>query len=89
MFTTQGGIERHGEALLARIAAAIAMNEDTSAAEVKAAMQQEISVNLMRSVAKAISRRRRQRQVNGSAVRAADRFRRESEFLATDDVMLQ
>ena len=88
VFTTQGGIERHGEALLAKIASAIAANEEASASEIKASMQQEISVNLMRSVAKAIGRRRRQ---GGSATNAnaADRRHREAMDLEVDEISFQ
>ena len=88
VFTTQGGIERHGEALVAKIAAAIAANEEASASEVKTAMQQEISVSLMRSAAKAIGRRRRQRGAQARNT-AADRRRQEATHLEVEDFTLQ
>ena len=74
--------------MLAKIASAIAANEEASASEIKAAMQQEISVNLMRSIAKAIGRRRRD---GGSATNAnaADRRRREAMDLEFDEVTFQ
>ena len=58
VFTTQGGVERHGEAILSRIAAAVSASDEASVAEVKAEMMQQISLCLARSVAKAIRRRR-------------------------------
>ena len=58
VFTTQGGVEGHAEAILSRIATAVAANEDAEAAEVKAEMLQTISLSLARSVAKAVRRRR-------------------------------
>ena len=59
VFTTQGGCETHAEAILAQIAAAIARAEDTDAVAIKAELLEAISVSIARSVAKAISRRRR------------------------------
>ena len=58
VFTTQGGVEGHAEALLSQIASAVAANEDACAAQIKAEILQSISISLVRSVAKAIRRRR-------------------------------
>ena len=58
VFTAQGGIERHAEAVLAQIATAIAAEEDISAAQVKAEMLQQISLCLTRCAAKAVVRRK-------------------------------
>ena len=58
VFTAQGGIERHAEAFLSRIAAAIASVEEISAAEAKRQFVQTISRSLARSAAKAVARRR-------------------------------
>ena len=88
VFTTQGGLERHGEALLSKIAVAIAANEEASAAEVKAAMQQELSVNLMRSIAKTIRRRRRLRG-DETGARVAERCRREAMLLDAEAFSFQ
>ena len=58
VFTTQGGVEGHAEAIISRISAAVAANEDSCAAQVKAEMLQSISLSVARSVARAIRRRR-------------------------------
>ena len=58
VFTTQGGCERHAEALISQIAKSVAKCENTSVMEVKADMMQRISLSLARSVAKAVERRR-------------------------------
>ena len=83
VFTTQGGMERHCEAILSKIAAGVAKNEDVSAAEVKAEITQEICLSLMRSVAKAILRRRRIGTTLMAA--AADRSRVEAALLHDAD----
>eukprot|EP00973_Karenia_brevis_P021418 2943942-Karenia_brevis.AAC.1 len=57
VFTTQGGCERHAEALISQIAAAVAQVEDIQAAQVKAEMLETICQSIMRSVAKAVIRR--------------------------------
>ena len=58
VFTAQGGIGRHTEAFLSRIAAAIASEEEISAAEAKSSLIQTISRSLARSAAKAVARRK-------------------------------
>ena len=58
VFTTQGGCERHAEALISQIAKSVAKCENSSVMEVKAEMMQRISLSLARSVAKAVERRR-------------------------------
>ena len=58
VFTVQGGMERHAEALLSRIARAVSQEEGGSVSEVKAEMVQTISMSLARSVASAVMRRR-------------------------------
>ena len=58
VFTVQGGIERHGEALLSRISQAVAKEEGISPAEAKAELVESISLSIGRSAAKAILRRR-------------------------------
>ena len=58
VFTAQGGIERHAEAVLTQIATAIAEEEEISDAQVKAKMLQQISVSLARCSAKAVLRRK-------------------------------
>ena len=57
VFTAQGGIGRHAEAFLSRIAAAIAAVEEISAAEAKSELVQTISRSLARSAAKAVAKR--------------------------------
>ena len=79
VFTAQGGMERHAEAILSRIAAGVAKNEDASAAEIKAEFMQEVSVSLMRSVAKAVLRRRCNPCAAGAL--AAERGRAEAALL--------
>ena len=72
VFTAQGGLERHAEALLSRIADAVSSQEEATAMEVKAELLQRISLSLARSAAKAISRRKPPRTTTSSAtVRAA------------------
>ena len=58
VFTAQGGMGRHAEAFLSRIAAAIASEEEISAAEAKSSLIQTISRSLARSAAKAVARRK-------------------------------
>ena len=58
VFTIQGGCERHAEAILSRITAAVAKCESVSAMEVKAELMQRISLTLARAAARAIERRR-------------------------------
>ena len=58
VFTAQGGIERHSEALLSRIAGAVSKEEGSSLAEAKSEIIQAISLCLARSAAKAVIRRR-------------------------------
>ena len=58
MFTVQGGMERHTEALLASIAKAVSKEEGTSLAEAKSEIIQAVTLSLARSAAKAVNRRR-------------------------------
>ena len=57
VFTTQGGIEKHAEAVLSQIAAAVAHAEGADTAVIKADMLEEISMSIARSVANAVIRR--------------------------------
>ena len=61
VFTTQGGLEPHGEALLTQICAPIATVESRDAAAMKAEMLQTFSLSIARSVARSVLRRRRHR----------------------------
>ena len=61
VFTTQGGCEVHAEAVISQIAAAIASAEGCSSAAIKSDMMQMILMINARSVAKAISRRKKRR----------------------------
>ena len=81
VFTAQGGMERHAEAVLTKISTAVAKNEDASPAEVKAEFVQEISVSLMRSAAKSVLRRRFR---PSASTRATDRSRIEAQVLQED-----
>ena len=57
VFTCQGGCESHAEAILSRIAAAIAKCEGVDATSVKAGMMEDISLCIGRSVVHAIQKR--------------------------------
>ena len=57
VFTCQGGCESHAEAILTRIAAAIAKVEGVDAAGIKAEMMEDISLSIGRSVVHAIQKR--------------------------------
>ena len=59
VFTTQGGCDTHAEAIISQIAEAIAKAEEGDAGRIKAEMLQAICMSIMRSVAKAVLRRRR------------------------------
>ena len=61
VFTAQGGVEPHGEALLTQICSAIATVEGGDAATIKAEMLRPFSVTIARSVARSVLRRRRHR----------------------------
>ena len=71
-----------------KIASAIAANEEASEAEIKAKMLQEIPVNLMRSVARTIGRRRRER-CGGPGSGAIQRFHKEAMQSDPDGFLLQ
>ena len=58
VFTTQGGCEKHAEAIISQIADKVAKAECRDAGKIKAEMLQTICMSIMRSVAKAIARRR-------------------------------
>ena len=58
VFTVQGGMERHTEALLTRIAKAVSKEESTSLAEAKGEIMQAVTMSLARSAVKAVIRRR-------------------------------
>ena len=58
VFTAQGGIERHSEALLSRIAGAVSKEEGSSLAEAKSEIIQATSLTLALSAGKAVIRRR-------------------------------
>ena len=83
VFTAQGGIERHAEAVLTQIAAAIAAEEEVSAAQVKAEMLQQISLCLARCAAKAVVRRKP--RVCGGAPPGARRCTAEAQLLQHGD----
>jgi hypothetical protein len=57
VFTTQGGCEKHAEAILSQIADKVAQAECRDPGKVKAEIFQAICMSIMRSVAKAIARR--------------------------------
>ena len=58
VFTTQGALEKHSEAILSQITDAIPRNECQEARQVKAELLEAISFSIARSVAKAVMRRR-------------------------------
>ena len=58
VFTVQGGMGRHTEALLASIAKAVSKEEGTVLAEAKSEIIQAVTLSLARSAAKAVTRRR-------------------------------
>ena len=58
VFTTQGGCDKHAEAIIAQIAGAVAKQEGKQAAAIKAEMMEDICQSIARSVAKAVMRRR-------------------------------
>lgn len=58
VFTTQGGCDRHAEAIISQIAGAIAKTENRETGIVKAEMMESICMSIMRSVARAVLRRR-------------------------------
>ena len=70
MFTTQGGCEKHAEAIISQIADKVANAECRDAGKVKAEILQTICMSIMRSVAKAIARRRPRARAHAGA--AAD-----------------
>ena len=57
MFTTQGGIERHAEAVLSQLAEAVAKEESDDLAVVKAELLERISLCIARSVARSALKR--------------------------------
>ena len=57
VFTTQGGCEKHSEALLPQIADVVARTESREPGVVKAELLQMISMSIMKSVANAVIRR--------------------------------
>ena len=57
-FTTQGGCETHAEAVLSQIAEAAARAEGRETGALKAEILETISLSIMRSMAKAVLRRR-------------------------------
>ena len=83
VFTAQGGVEKHAESILSRVAASVAASEEASVSEVKAEMMQQISLCLARSVAKAI--RRRRPAVPNSAHSVVRRQAVEAETLEAED----
>jgi hypothetical protein len=71
VFTTQGGCEKHAEAIISQIADKVAQSECRDAGKVKAEMLQTICMSIMKSVAKSIVRRRpRVHTYNGAAADA-------------------
>ena len=57
VFTTQGGCDKHSEALLSQIADVVARTESREPGVVKAELLQLISMSIMKSVANAVIRR--------------------------------
>ena len=57
VFTTQGGCDKHSEALLSQIADLVARTESREPGVVKAELLQLISMSIMKSVANAVIRR--------------------------------
>ena len=70
VFTTQGGCEKHAEAIISQIVDKVAEAECRDAGKVKAEILQTICMSIMRSVAKAIARRRPRARAQAGA--AAD-----------------
>ena len=58
VFTTQGGCEKHAEAIISQIADRVGQVECLDAGKVKAEILETICMSVMRSVAKAVMRRR-------------------------------
>ena len=81
VFTTQGGCETHAEAIISQIAGAIAKTEERDAGIIKAEMLEAISMSIMRSVARAVLRRRAKPSLGGF-VRSS---RLQSEFALLDE----
>ena len=61
VFTTQGGCEKHAEAIISQIADNVAQAECRDKGKVKAEMLETISMSIARSVAKAVIRRQPKR----------------------------
>ena len=68
VFTTQGGCEKHAEAIISQIADKVAEVECRDAGKVKAEMLETICMSIMRSVAKAVMRRRPRAQMQNCGV---------------------
>jgi len=81
VFTVQGGMERHAEALLSRIAQAVSQEEGGSVSEVKAEIVQTISISLARSAASTVMRRRPRPLAHSSELQRA---LQETSILETD-----
>ena len=58
VFTTQGGCEKHAEAIISQIADRVGQAECRDAGKVKAELLECVCMSIMRSVAKAVIRRR-------------------------------
>lgn len=71
VFTTQGGCEKHSEAIITQIADKVAQVECRDAGKVKAEILETICMSIMRSVAKAVIRRRPRARVQKSEVAAS------------------
>ena len=68
VFTTQGGCEKHAEAVISQISRKVAEVEGRDAGKVKAEILETICMSIMRSVSKAIIRRRPRARMPHSSV---------------------
>ena len=58
VFTTQGGCEKHAEAIISKIADKVSQVESRDAGKIKAEFLEAICMSIAKSVAKAVVRRR-------------------------------
>ena len=65
VFTTQGGCEKHAEAILSKIADKVSQVESRDAGKIKAEFLEAICMSIAKSVAKAVMRRRPRAQAQG------------------------
>ena len=82
VFTSQGGVQRNAEAVIAQLAEVIARVEAKDAASIRAEMLQDVSLTLVRHAAQAINKRRPRRQVQHAD--ACGRYLMEAAFASAD-----